>query len=118
MGQKMRVREEEKEWLTADNILSVFDENGILRDKAKISKFELMKSANNEPRKEWKILRMNELKSRKKNKNGHGYMHKNDLNWPIPPRYYGKKSVEYEEKIDRIKKQYLNGIDNDNNNLY
>jgi len=105
----LRARPEEKEWLTVDNILSVFNENGELRDNEKISKFENMTTEDGEPRKDWNTLRMNEMNVRK---NGRGAMRRNDSNWPIPPRYYTPKNVEYEQKIARIKKQYLNGVDN------
>merc|ERR1712244_13512 len=45
-------------------------------------------------------------------------MNEIDENWPIESRFYGPESVEYEQQISRIKRQYLNGINNDNHNSY
>jgi len=91
--------------LTADNILSVFDENGMLRDAVRRNELEQMATDDGEPRKHWKTLRMNAMDARKR---GRGlYVNPLISNWPIEPRYYGKESVEYEKKIKRIKKQFI-----------
>merc|ERR1712154_730850 len=95
--------------------MGVFDENGLLRDQGKRCEFEQLATEDHEPRKHWKTLRMDAINARKR---GRGYVHSVDSNWPIKPTYYNKDNMKHEQKIQRIKKQYLNGMNNANNSLY
>jgi len=112
---KMRSKsnEEEQEWLTAENVFNAFNiENDYkLKDNSKYMELQKIAcSENNGVRRDWRKLREIAL-------NGNWPI-EIDGNWPIEPRFYGPESVEYEQQISRIKKQYLNGLNNANNNSY
>eukprot|EP01083_Nonionella_stella_P066944 176701_1 len=91
--------EEKEDWLSRENILNVFDVNGELRDAAKVKQLVSISEQHNASRNDWRRLRQSG------ERNG---------NWPIESRFYNEESLQYEEKISRINKQYVNGLNNGN----